>query len=210
MAIINFNNSGKISGRIGPVVFFITKSGKQGIRMYSESKVPLSANQEAQCNKFVLLNKELKPLLKTIKRGYPKHHDPFRMVFGQACRDAIGGVYPNQFLDYSKVEMSGGKIKLPPHVEIRHAPGSHWADFYWDDLASKHSKWCHANDLVHIVCYDSSNPERVRTFSSGTRADESTSVEIPADWKPATTHYWFYLSSNNLQENSGCVYLPHR
>ena len=74
MARINSENT--ISGKIGPVTFYVNQFGTQVVRSYTKGKDPKTPKLLAHRMKFKLVNKGLSPLCEMINGGIkiiPKH-----------------------------------------------------------------------------------------------------------------------------------------
>ncbi|SEA15511.1 hypothetical protein SAMN05216331_12215 [Porphyromonadaceae bacterium KH3R12] len=207
MGRIDLSKSGGMSGRIGPVVAYLTKDGKQVFRSYIKPADPKTPGQLAQRAKLGIVNKGLAPLRKVIKQGYPDKGNVYRTLIGKACREAVAGTYPDLYLDYGKIQIAEGTLQLPADIRLHFDPLSHTAVFSWNAQPVNPSLPGNDNDRVHIVCFDTAHPAEVQTLARGTRSAGRASVTLPEDWEPATTHFWIYLASPDLRYNSNSMYL---
>lgn len=207
MGRIDLSKLSGFSGKIGPIIAYVTKDGKQVFRTYTKPRDPKTPRQLANRARFVLATKALSPLLMAIKRGHPGIHNAYRKLVGKACREAVVGEYPGLSVDYSKIQLADGPLQLPRDVHVTFDSHSRVAAFAWDTRLEPTSRHGSDADKVNIVCFDTANPSGAHTLTRGTRAAGKATVELPAGWQPATTHFWFYLSSPDLRYNSNSVYL---
>lgn len=207
MGTIDLSKSARMSGRIGPVVAYVTKGGKQVFRAYVKPRNPQTPKQMAHRAKFALVNRGLSPLRIAIQRGHPGEANPYRRLVGKAYHEAVAGTYPHFYLDYGKVQIAGGPLPLPSGVRLHFDVLSRTATFTWDTHSGYLSLPASHKDKVYIVCFDTALPAEVQTLARGTRSAGRASVTLPEDWEPATTHFWIYLASPDLQKTSGSCYL---
>ncbi|WP_313382272.1 DUF6266 family protein [Proteiniphilum saccharofermentans] len=207
MGSIDLSKLAGLSGKIGPIVVYVTKGGKQVYRRHVTPVNPRTPKQVAQRAKFTLATKALSPLNKVIKRGYPGSENTFRKLIGKAYHEAITGEYPHYAIDYSQIQIAGGNLQLPTDIRLRVDPRSGTTVLSWNPLRVWSSLPGSDNDMVYIVCFNSDKPLEVQTLKQGTRAAGQTSIKIPKGWKPETTHWWLYLTSHDMQDNSNSMYL---
>ena len=100
MGTIDLSKVSGLSGKVGPLVFYVTKNGKQVFRNHVKPTDPGTPKQVAHRAKFGLANKALSPLNKAITRGHPGDPNAYRAMVGKAYREAIEGEYPD-FRDHS-------------------------------------------------------------------------------------------------------------
>lgn len=196
-----------ISGKVGSVVYYVTKDGKLVIREHSVSKNPRTPKQQANREKFGLVNKRLSPLSAFIKRGHPNHQNVYREIANKARQEAVVGEYPNFEFDYSKVQIASGDLSAPVSVQLRHDPEAGSVTFRWDPSHVETSQSGSGNDKVYIVCFNADLPAEGTLKQPATRADGEAIVELPTEWETNTTHFWMYFASPDLQKNSDSLYL---
>ena len=93
-------NTLRISGKIGSIVAYTTKYGKQVYRKYTIPNDPKTPKQQAYRMRFGLVNKSLSPLNKIIKRGFNDQHNAYRSVISQMLHNGVVGEYPNFSINY--------------------------------------------------------------------------------------------------------------
>jgi len=207
MGTIDFSKLFGISGKIGPVVAYVTKDGKQVFRSYTKPRNPKTPKQMEQRAKFALVNKGLSPLHKIIKQGHPGDENVYRKLVGKACREAVTGTYPDLRLDYSQIPLAVGRLQLPVDINLHIDTQSHTTTFSWNSQLVYPSQPGSDNDKMNIVCFDSDHSAEVKTFSRCTRAAGKAVISLDADWQPFRTHFWIYLTSHDMQDISNSVYI---
>ncbi len=209
MGTIDLSKAIGLSGKIGPVIAYVTKDGKQAFRSYTKPNNPQTPKQIAQRAKFALANKALSPLNKIIKRGHAGDKNAYRTLVGKAYHEAVKGEYPNYSFDYSNVRIASGKLPLPARIGLQLDPLTRTAVLDWEPQAAGASPAGSDDDSVRIVCFNTDRPQEVELRNGGTRSAGRAQVELPEGWKPGSTHFWVYLTSHDLKYSSDSVYLPH-
>lgn len=207
MGTIDISKSIKLSGKIGPVIAYVTKDGKQAFRNYTKPQNPRTPKQMAHRAKFALANQALSPLNKIIKRGYPDDKNAYRRLVGKAYHEAVTGDYPHYSFDYGKVQVAAGKLQLPADIYLQFHPLSHTISLGWNPQRPLSSQPGSDNDKLYVVCFNTEKPLEAKTLNGGTRAAGKASVKLPGDWQLDTTHFWIYLVAHDLLENSNSIYL---
>src|SRR5699024_4344161 len=105
------------SGKIGPVVVYTTKYGTEVLREHVIPKDPKTPKQLAYRMKFTLVSRAVSPFSKIIKDGHNQKPGAYRAVLSKALHEAIEGEYPNFNFNYSKIQLTNGKLKLPSKIE---------------------------------------------------------------------------------------------
>ncbi len=196
-----------ISGKIGPVVFYVTKGGTQVVRSHVKPKNPRTPKQQANRAKFALVNKELRHLAVAIRRGHPRDQNAYRHALSKACREAVAGDYPDLYFDFSKIQIAGGKLQQPGYARVQYDPLTRKAHFEWDPQCADAPLRGSGNDRVYIVCHNTEMFMEGQTLPKGTRSDGKASIELPERWQPDTTHFWLYLTTLELTDSSDSIYL---
>lgn len=207
MGTIDLSNFGILSGRIGPLVAYVTKDGKQHFRTYIKPADPRTPKQIACRMKLGLVNKSLSPLNKVIRRGYPDEDNAYRRLVGKAYREAVEGAYPHFVLNYSMIQIARGMLQLPANTRMAYDPSTREARFSWDTSLEWSSLPGSYNDKVTIVCLHAAKHPEVITHHAGKRDDGEAAIALPAGWQAVQAHYWLYLTSHDMQENSNSIYL---
>lgn len=206
MARSKFPFLGGISGKIGPIVAFV-RYDKQFVRIHTIPRDPKTTAQLAQRAKLTLVNKGLSPLNKVIKQNYPNNSGAYRSLVGKTIREFVVGEYPNLSIDYSKIQIAEGRLLLPEPVTAAFNPDSNQVSFNWDTQQTTTSKWCRADDMVHIVIFNAPTLTVFKSPGIVKRFAGMASVELPKGWDPPHTHCWIYLSSHDHEQNSNSLYV---
>lgn len=206
MIMATFDFIKGITGKIGPVVHYVTKDGKLVIREHVIPHNPQTPKQQANRQKMGLVNKRLSPLAPFIKRGHPELYNAYRSVVGKACREAVVGKYPNLEFDYSKIQIASGNLPVPVDVQLQYDSEAGSVIFRWDLGSTETSQSINGIDKVYIVCFNADLPTEGLLMQPATRADGEATVEHPAEWDISNTHFWMYFSSPDLQQNSSSLY----
>ena len=207
MGTIDFSKLGAFSGKLGPIVAYVTKDGKQAFREYVVPVDPRTPKQLAHRAKFALVNKALSPLNKVIKRGCPNDKNAYRKLVGKAYHEAIAGDYPDYSIAYGKIQIAAGKLQLPADIRLQLHPLSHTITLGWNPHLACPSQPGSNSDKLYIVCFNTERPLEVKTLNGGIRSAGKASLKLPGDWQPEKTHFWIYLVAHNLQDNSNSLYL---
>ncbi len=206
---------GTLSGKIGTVVVY-ERNGKQIVRSNPKQRDPKTPAQLAHRMKFSLVNKGMSPLNKIIKFGYRNSEKNYRKLVGVAYHTAIVGEYPDFALDYSKIQIAEGDLQLPDNVTIKAEVGNNIVSFCWDPQMANRSQPGRESDMVNIVCLYESFPVAENLLNTARRSDGNATIDIKSklglsdEWNPSELHFWLYLSSNDLTQNSDSVYVKCR
>ena len=206
MKTVDFPLLGKLSGRFGPMVAYVTKDGRQHFRTYVQPANPRTPRQMANRMKFGLACQSLSPLKNAIRRGYPGDEKAFHKVLGKACREAVMGEYPHFRFDYSRIEIARGDLPLPANIRMTYDPSTREARFSWDHPLSGAPLAGNDNDKIIIVCLHADPHPEVVILHASNRADGTATLPLPDRWEAAQTHFWLYLTSYDQQENSNSVH----
>ena len=205
MIMATFDFIKGITGKIGPVVHYVTKDGKLVIREHVIPHNPQTPKQQANRQKMGLVNKRLSPLAPFIKRGHPELHNAYRSVVGKACREAVVGKYPNLEFD-CKIQIASGNYRCR-WTQLQYDSEAGSVIFRWDPSHVETSQSGSGNDKVYIVCFNADFPTEGQLMQPATRADGEAIVELPAEWETGSTHFWMYFASPDLQKNSNSLHL---
>ena len=198
---------GGLSGKLGPVVLYV-RNGTQVVRSNPKQRDPKSPKQLAHRMKFALVNQRLSPLKTIIDVGYKNSDKTYRTLIGEAYREAIVGEYPNFSLDYSKIQISEGKIELPANVTIELGENPDTVNFRWDPTIVREPRTSQDNDQVNIVCLDATGRYAFHELNAARRFHGSVSLEMPnASWHPASSHFWMFLTSSDSRFHSSSLYI---
>ena len=197
---INFKKL-RFSGKIGPVVAYTTKFGTEVLRKHVIPKDPKTPKQLAYRMKFALVSSCLSPFSSIIKDGYAQKRGAYRTVISNALREAIEGEYPNFSINYSKIQLTHGKLNLPSNIDASIQNNS--LRLTWDPKTKGHSARNRSDDRLNIICFDESKKEVFVKYNVASRGDGELNVDINTE----SMHLWIYLSSSDGKDNSGSDYV---
>lgn len=197
---------GTLSGKIGTVVVY-ERNGIQVVRSNPKQKDPKTPAQLAHRMKFSLINKGLSPLCKIIKNGYKNSEKNYRKLVGEAYHNAVIGEYPNFKLDYSRVQIAEGDLQLPSGVIIESEENSKIVSLNWDPQIAVPAQKSRDDDLVNIVCLNSDCLAEEHAYSVAKRSEGKAYFELPSGWEPNDLHFWIFLTSYDLEDNSNSFYV---
>lgn len=200
MEEINFNKL-RLSGRVGPVVVYTTKYGTEVIRKHVIPKDPKTPKQLAYRMKFTLVSSCIAPFSNIIKNGYGQKSGAYRTVLSNALRESIEGEYPNFSINYSKIQLTDGKLNLPSNIDASIQNNS--LILTWDPQTKGHSARNRSDDRVNIICFDESKKEVSVKYNVAKRGDGVANIEINTE----NMHFWIYLRSRDGKDNSGSEYV---
>ncbi len=200
------NIFGMLSGKIGSVVVY-ERNGKQIVRSNPKQRDPKTPKQLAHRLKFSLVNKGLSPLNKVIKLGYRNSDKNYRKLVGEAYHNAIIGEYPNFALDYSKIKVAEGDLQLPSNVDIKTEADSNMITISWNTQIYDRTLPGRPDDQVNIVCLDSVDLNSTHWLNVAQRSDGKVTFKLPIGWECATSYFWIFLTSYDMQMNSYSLFV---
>ena len=202
------------SGKIGPVVVYTTKYGTEVLREHVIPKDPKTPKQLAYRMKFTLVSRAVSPFSKIIKDGYNQKRGAYRAVFSKTISEAIEGEYPNFSLNYSKIQLTDGKLKLPSKIDASIQNNS--LIITWNPQTKGQPALNRSDDKLNIICLDESTNEVFVKYNAAKRGDGGVSIDINKILKQESTalainvealHFWLYLSPKYGEDNSESWYL---
>ncbi len=193
------------SGKIGDIVTF-ERNGTQVIREYVIPKDPKSPAQLAQRMKLELANKGLSPLKFIIRRGHIGNSKAYRSSISKTMKGCIIGTYPNLTLDYSKVKLAEGKLQLPENALIRFDNKTNTINLTWRSSLTFSDQPGRSDDKVNIFYLNEKLLDANQISNTPIRSDGKASFKLPDNWEIADTHFWIYLTSYDLLQNSNSLY----
>lgn len=114
------NKNGIISGTVNGMVFN-EKDGKQFVRSAAKTHTdPKTSAQKTHRTRHKLATAFLSNVKYLIKIGYQKSDKatPSHEFISHVILDAIKGILPDQYIDYSLIRISRGKIPPPYAISI--------------------------------------------------------------------------------------------
>ncbi|MDD2298870.1 MAG: DUF6266 family protein [Fermentimonas sp.] len=205
MGKIDLSNFG-LSGRIGPLIAYIV-NGKQRFRTYAKPTNRKTAKQTSHRTKFGFVSKSLSPLFNEIKIGHRGQSLNYGTVCGKVMREVVVGDSPDYALDYSKILIADGKLKLPASANILLQEETNIITLRWDTDIIAGPGPGREDDDVKIVCYNEAQSRIIKPNVTIKRTKGEASFQLPEKVKPEDMHFWLYMSSSYLDINSKSRYL---
>jgi hypothetical protein len=214
-------NTLMISGKIGSIVAYTTKYGKQVYRKYTIPNDPKTPKQQAYRMRFGLVNKSLSPFNKIIKKGFNDQHNAYRSVISHMLHYGVEGEYPDFSINYSEIKVADGKLALPNNITATIDNDLSKLQLTWNPLKVSNSKYNSSYDNVNIVCFNDELQEAVSSFGLAKRGDGELEVDYinifdkgvsengrnSKPINPDNLHFWLYLTSRDYSINSISSYV---
>ncbi|WP_285008450.1 DUF6266 family protein [Pedobacter faecalis] len=206
MGVARYGPLGPFKGKIGPIFGYV-KQGKLILRAAPQVVPPRSEKQKAVLQRMPVLGtffQFIKPYLaigfelSALRNGNSANNS----AKSYNLKHAIGGVYPNQFLEYDKVRLTEGELAVAENaVVMAVADGFR---FYWD--YDEHDPHAGAQDKTMLMAFfpDKSNP--VYLISGVERKAQTQLLEVPAPLKGLTAHTYISFVRDDRRAISNSVY----
>jgi hypothetical protein len=201
MKLHNSSILGNFSGRFGDVVVVRTK-GKTYVRKFVAPSNPQTPKQVAQRMKFSLVTNILKVLRGVIIIGFGENSGYHKSV-SLALNNAIKGVYPNFSLDYSKLQLSSGRMPKCQTIDISIVSGNK-VSINW-----KVEQWMGTDisDLASIVFLHPIDKLALFLQNQVQRSAGNFETQLPDKWAGVEIHSWIFFTSEDGKHRSDSQYL---
>ncbi|MCD0490558.1 DUF6266 family protein [Pedobacter sp. MC2016-14] len=124
MAILKNGLFGETNGKLGAVVTY-QLGNKVVARTIGTTTKPPTAKQLANRQRFILVNRFLKPIFPFVKVGFSMkaaemNLHPYNLAVSMNMKNALTGNYPDVAMDFAKVQLAAGLVGVPenPKVEM--------------------------------------------------------------------------------------------
>lgn len=195
-----------ISGRIGDKIYCV-RNGVSYVRSLPKktTKSP-TEKQIIHRAKFTLVTSFLFPIISILNESYrrinPKKSGT-RMAFNQIFNEALVGEYPNLEIDFSKVSLIRGSLRVP-WAKMDYVVGSNELDFRW----YADYNCCNHNDELWPLIYCSELNEFWYDLNLGIhRGEEFCTIRIPEAFTGHEIHVWLACHSNGRRAFSDSAYM---
>ncbi len=188
-----------IKGKLGDVSFYVDKHGRQIVRTITKARDPKTPKQLAHRAKFALVNKSLSPLSTAIRIANNGDSTVYRSLIGKAYKEAVVGEYPNFTLDYSKIKIANGQLRLPKDITAHANDESSIITISWEPGNS--------NDILNIVCFNEADANNYAFLERTKCSAGKAKIELPNSWDSAVIHCWVYTSSRDYKKKSDSFYI---
>lgn len=207
MAKIPDGLSGRLSGKIGPVVGaswrginYVRARPKRG-----KTKKPLTVKQQEQHAKFILLQRFQMNMKELIMLGYKKHAvrmTEMNSALSFHMKNAVTGEHPDLQIVYSQILVSRGDLPNVPAATVSSTATGQLA-FSW----KSNSKTGMAKDtdkaIVVAYCEELSSCVHQVIFS---RKEENAILGVPL-FSGYTVHTWLSFITANEKDIATSIYV---
>ncbi|MEJ7694697.1 DUF6266 family protein [Daejeonella sp.] len=198
--------AGRITGKVGDLVY----STKNGVNYVKQApKKSLKAPSEKQlfhCRKFAIVMHFLSPLKKLLNESYrsnPKRSGLHNAMKKNLC-ESITGEYPHLKLDYSKVSLVSGSLRMP-QAEMVYDAKSNKLLFCYE---CHHSYNAYLNDELIALIYCPELQQNWHPVNTGLqRFEQIGAFKIPNEVIGHEIHIWLYFRSEMLDQFSNSAYI---
>lgn len=212
MAEIKKGILGGVSGLVGTVVGATFRTLDIIRSRPKKSGKPPVQSQINQRLKFGLVTKFLARLKLFIDEGYKpvsKLHSPMNSAVQYNLNNAITGVAPNFTLDYTKIEISNGRLNGISDPVLAAVAGSKLAvtwDITDDGEFEPGEKIERDKDTARLVAYNTKNNKLLLT-GYALRSAGTYQTRIPLADAGSTVHVWIFFVSEDGKLTSTSQYL---
>lgn len=203
MATFKSTTFGKISGKYGEALATKSKTtGKNYLRVASEPTNPRTPKQVEHRAKFGYINRAMRSFYPVFKITFGGNVG-IRLGINIAFMNAIQGVYPDFFLDYTQLLFTDGALYQTNKVTAQKS-GVSSVKVYWDysDMAGNNSV-----DLANLIFFNEDADQAILKQAVVNREAATATVELPAIWAAGKIHCWMYFCTPDGITNSISQYI---
>ena len=203
MGILTSGLFGNISGRVGNMVYYQTKSGRQGCRALPRpSRYPATTAQIAQRARFGLaisFLRSFRPIFNILPPPPAKKQTPFNWCVKQVLSEAITGDYPDNQIRYSQVRLYHGQSPSAFTSPAEACPRG--VNFSWEFFDS----W-HRYTRVILLAYISDCQQLVFDICRLEKTPHGGTLNIPGHLKGITLETWLIFITEDGRVASSSTY----
>lgn len=171
---------GPITGKVGDTVYYVL-NGQNVARHMGKRMEPFSEAQLGAQYRMKLVNVVLKTSTEFLNVGFMSNlkwlkNSAYNRAVSYNLKNAIAGIYPDCFIDFSKVLMSKGI--LPGAVDVGMEPVAEGLQFTWSSLDLPYPR---GNDQAMLLAYFPSLGSAIYSVEAGYRSVGSAVLPVPAD-----------------------------
>lgn len=206
MGILRGGIAGLMTGRVGDMVFYVL-NGKQVVRMVGKSAKAPTEKQLTARMQMAVVSGFLKHLVEYLNVGFGPDVIDDENAYNAAMRynrkHALSGVYPDIFLDYSKVLVSKGDLPgaAGAVVELL-SDGLH---FTWTNPAEL--PYPRGNDQVMLLAYFPSLNSAIYLLEAGSREEGVALLPVPSDLLAEHMEVYMSFAAADRKSVSDSIYL---
>lgn len=199
MAILRGGLFGKISGRIGGLVFS-TKNNKTEVReLPKKHEGPVTQTSLKLRAKLKLLAEFIVLFTPFIRIGYPKRSkqrmNAFNLAISENYHHIINGEYPNLEIDYPKITFSKGDLDGLNRLKIDQIDGQAF-ELKWDcNITWYQCPATDGSDRIYAILYDPIDKRVVEVSGNAMRSDNHFLFSLPEEMTGKKIHMYIFLQS---------------
>jgi hypothetical protein len=200
MAIQKNGPHGKVSGKLGKLVFY-DLNGVNVARVNGVNKAPASINQLVVRQRMEVISLLLSLSNAFIKVGFLSsikgtNRNQHNEATSYNLKNALKGTYPNIEIDYPKVLLSDGPLDAPINVRLQKSTNA--IELTWDMDPAGDGHAGENRSMVHVV-FPVLN-KSFTFFNEAKRSDGKFTQELPSEM--LTSQVEVYLAFSDLSTNS--------
>lgn len=196
---------GPVSGKIGNLVYYISKGKNLVRRAPGKSKKKPSVKQLAQRAKFGEAMRFIAPVSQLINESYSlfnRRQTGTNVLIREILKTAIMGKYPHFFIDYERVSLLRGHLPWAMG-SLRHIPGTCNLDITWE--VSANPVYLDDELIVLVRCCTTGN--WFVAEGAGRRAQGACTLRIEAPEDKGILQVWMAFRSPDHRSYSNSEYL---
>ena len=208
MARSKNGNPQDASGKIANLVYY-KLNGQWVVRTIGVRKKPFTPAEIANQEKYRIVNTLLSDVGKMYQVGFERAakgtvNNAHNLAFKKNLK-AVEGVYPNQYINFSKVAISKGKMPIVENAKVTYRDGH--LDFTWDTEWSVEKKQFY-DDQVMLMAYYPSDGQTFHEKAGDKRAEGKASLALsPYPGKDTIVHVYLSFISNDRKRISNSIYM---
>ncbi len=198
-----------LSGKVGNVIFSNHKDGTTTVRGYKKPVFgPASLKQLANYQKMAITSEFMKPVKEFIQTGYEQvagkmFQNSNNVMVSHLRRDALIGSYPNQEIDYSKLLVTRGELKMPGDITVvRDEQG---ISFSWNPETQEPGM--HFTDRVMMMAYFSGLKRAIYMIYGVQRQYGTDHLILREISSGSVAHVYISFIADDRKRISNSVYL---
>ncbi|SEA51950.1 DUF6266 family protein [Pedobacter hartonius] len=193
-------------GKIGNTVIYDLK-GQLVKRLIGVNLNEPTDKQMVGRQRTSLVTALLRPVKEFIRIGFDVETrntllSPYNKATSVNRFNAVKGVYPDQQIDFSKVEFSRGNMMVDPEIGVRIIETG--LEFYWNkDFAARGIKW---NDGVMVMAYIPEKRDAYFQINGARRNEGVEKLVLPRFNETVRIETYVNFISADHQSISNCTY----
>lgn len=201
MGILN-KSFGTISGRVGDLIYYQTKDGKQACRKAPKpsTKEPTRAQlvQRANFAAAVAFLQPFRPIYGILSKTDRKHH-PFSVAVKQILQDAVYGEYPDYHILYAAARIFKGNSATRVRLAVKRNGAQ--ISYHWN-----FTDYCTFHSNVMMIAYAPGTHQLVYSVAEEHGSEGSSTLPIPSHLQAEPLETWMIFISHDRRMASHSIY----